>query len=101
GSYFTAETHIRHVDEVHAGARITVRTQLLLGKGKKLHLFHTMVEGDRVLATGEHFLLHVSLETRKPCAPSAQIEAAMALITQAQSGLPWPKGAGASIRKPS
>lgn len=101
GSYFTAETHIRHLDEVHAGARISVRTQMLLGAGKKLHLFHTMVEGDRVLATGEHFLLHVSLKTRKPCAPSAAIEAAMALITQAQAGLPRPEGAGAAIRKPS
>jgi carnitine 3-dehydrogenase len=101
GSYFTAETHIRHLDEVHAGARITVHTQMLLGAGKKLHLFHTMREGDRVLATGEHFLLHVSLETRKPCAPSDEIEAAMAVIAQAQAGLPYPEGAGAAIRKPA
>ena len=100
GSYFTAESHIRHLDEVHAGARIKVRTQMLLGQGKKLHLFHTMYEGDRVLATGEHFLLHVSLKTRKPCAPSAAIETAMALITQAQAGLPYPEGAGAAIRGP-
>jgi carnitine 3-dehydrogenase len=101
GSYFTAETHIRHLDEAHAGARITVHTQMLLGAGKKLHLFHTMREGDRVLATGEHFLLHVNLETRKPSAPSPQIEAAMALITQAQAGLPYPEGAGAAIRRPA
>ena len=100
GSYFTAETHIRHLDEVHAGARITVHTQMLLGEGKKLHLFHTMREGDRPLATGEHFLLHVDLSSRRPCPPAAQIEAAMAQITEAQKGLPWPEGAGAAIRKP-
>jgi carnitine 3-dehydrogenase / betainyl-CoA thioesterase len=100
GSYFTAETHIRHLDEALAGARIEVRTRMLVGAGKKLHLFHEMREGDRLLATGEHFLLHVSLETRRPCAPSAEIEAAMARVSQAQAGLDWPDGAGASIRKP-
>jgi carnitine 3-dehydrogenase len=100
GSYFTAETHIRHIDEALAGARITVRTQMLLGAGKKLHLFHSMYEGDRLLATGEHFLLHVSLETRRPSPPSPAIEAALAVITKAQAGLPYPQGAGAAIRAP-
>ncbi|AVO37042.1 carnitine 3-dehydrogenase [Pukyongiella litopenaei] len=100
GSYFTAETHIRHLDETHAGARIEVRTQMLLGEGKKLHLFHSMYEGDRLLATGEHFLLHVSLETRRPCAPSAGIETAMARIAAAQANLPYPDGAGHAIRRP-
>ncbi|SDD97207.1 carnitine 3-dehydrogenase [Ruegeria marina] len=101
GSYFTAETHIRHLDEAHAGARIRVETQMLLGQGKKLHLFHRMYEGDKLLATGESFLLHVSLETRKPCAPSPKIEAAMARIAEAQAGLPYPEGAGSAIRKPA
>jgi len=97
GSYFTAETHIRHLGEVHAGAKISVCTQMLLGEGKKLHLFHTMYEGDRALATGEHFLLHVDLETRRPSPPSADIEAAMQMIRDAQAGLPVPDGAGRSI----
>ncbi|MDK3073874.1 carnitine 3-dehydrogenase [Sedimentitalea sp. JM2-8] len=101
GSYFTAETHIRHLDEALAGTRIRVETQLLLGQGKKLHLFHRMYDGDRLLATGEHFLLHVSLETRRPCAPSAAIESALVRLSAAQSGLPWPEGAGAAIRKRS
>ena len=101
GSYFTAETHIRHIDEIHAGAKIEVRTQMLLGAGKKLHLFHSMYEGDKLLATGESFLLHVSLETRRPCAPSEAIEAAMARIAEGQAGLPYPEGSGNAIRKPA
>jgi carnitine 3-dehydrogenase len=60
-----------------------------------------MYEGDKLLATGESFLLHVSLDTRRPSAPSAQIEAAMARIAEAQAGLPYPEGAGAAIRKPA
>ena len=101
GSYFTVENHIRYIDEVHAGAKIQVRTQMLLGQGKKLHLFHSMYEGDRLLSTGESFLLHVSLDTRRPSAPSPEIEAAMERIAKAQAALPYPDGAGAAIRKPA
>jgi carnitine 3-dehydrogenase len=62
-----------------------------------LHLFHEMVEGDRVLATGEHFLLHVSLETRRPSEPSADIIATLGRIAQAHAGLPVPAGAGRAV----
>ena len=99
GSYFTAETHIRHLGEVHAGARITVETQVLLGEGKKMHLFHRMFEGDRELATGEHMLIHVSLETRRASAPSDAIAARLGEIAQAHAALPAPDGAGAAVGK--
>jgi len=97
GSYFTAETHIRHLDEVNAGALITIRTRVVLGEGKKMHLFHEMYEGDRLLATGEHFLLHVSLETRKPTPPAAHIEAALVRFAQGHAALPLPEGIGRAI----
>ncbi|WP_428928443.1 carnitine 3-dehydrogenase [Marinibacterium sp. SX1] len=100
-SYFTVETHIRHVDEVLCGAQIEVRTQMVLGQGKKLHLYHEMFEGNRLLATGEHFLLHVDLDSRRPSEPSAAIADAMARITAAQAGLGYPEGAGRAIRKPA
>ncbi|MEP1200718.1 carnitine 3-dehydrogenase [Tateyamaria sp.] len=97
GSYFTAETHIRHVDEALAGATIEVLTQVLAGAGKKLHLFHEMFEGDRLLATGEHFLLHVSLETRRPSEPSPAIVAALDRIAAAHADLSTPEGAGRAV----
>jgi len=97
GSYFTAETHIRHLDEVRAGAQIEVRTQVLMGAGKKLHLWHEMRRGEDLLATGEHFLLHVSLATRKPSDPSTEIAANLQRITQAHAALPRPDGAGAAV----
>ena len=100
GSYFTAETHIRHVDEVHAGAAITIRTRVVLGEGKKMHLFHEMLEGDRLLATGEHFLLHVSLDTRRPTAPAPHIEAALARFAKGHATLPAPDGLGRAIGAP-
>lgn len=101
GSYFTAESHIRHLDEAHAGARISIRTQMLLGEGKKLHLFHSMFEGERLLATGEHFLLHVSLETRRPCPPGDRVAEGLQMVAGAHRHLPYPDGAGRSIKAPA
>ena len=100
GSYFTAETHIRHLDEVHAGAVITITTQVIEGAGKKMHLFHEMRDGERLLASGEHFLLHVSLETRKPSAPSPAIEAALGRFAAGHAILPKPDGLGRAIGAP-
>lgn len=97
GSYFTAETHIRHIDEVHAGALIEIRTQLLGGAGKKMHLWHEMFEDDRLVATGEHFLLHVDLKTRRPSEPSVAIANAMTKISQGQSHLSRPEGVGRHV----
>jgi len=98
GSYFTAESHICHLDEVHVGAEITIDTQVLQGEGKKMHLFHLMHHADgRLLATGEHFLLHVSLKTRQSCPPAPQIEAKLAEIARNHTRLPRPKGAGRAI----
>lgn len=98
GSYFTAETHIRHIDEVHAGARIHITTQCLLGEGKKMHLFHHMYHQDgRLLATGEHMLIHVSLKTRRASPPSDEIAAKLAEIAGQHAKLPTPQGAGRAI----
>ena len=97
GSYFTAETHIRHLGEVTAGTRIKVTSQCLLGAGKKLHLFHQMHEGDRLLATGEHMLIHVSLATRRAAEPDARIAEPLARVAAAHADLPRPEGAGAAI----
>ena len=100
GSYFTAETHIHHIDEVHAGATITIRTRVVMGEGKKMHLFHEMLEEERMLATGEHFLLHVSLETRKPTPPAPHIEAALVRFAKGHAKLPAPEGVGRAIGAP-
>lgn len=100
GSYFTAETHIRHVDEVRAGAVIEITTQVIAGAGKKMHLWHEMRDGERLLATGEHFLLHVDLETRKPSPPAAHVEAALVRFATAHAGLQKPDGVGRWVGAP-
>ncbi|MEO0677307.1 MAG: carnitine 3-dehydrogenase [Pseudomonadota bacterium] len=97
GSYFTAETHIRHLDEVHAGAEIVITTRVLAGAGKKMHLWHEMRAGERLLATGEHMLIHVSLETRRASVPSEAVAEALAGYAAAHAGLPLPEGVGRAV----
>ncbi len=100
GSYFTAETHIRNIDEARLGARIEVRTRVLAAEGKKMHIWHEMHCADRLLATGEQVLIHVSLETRRPSPPSDAIASNLAMIAQAQSALPMPEGVGRHVGAP-
>ncbi|SFL33678.1 carnitine 3-dehydrogenase [Shimia haliotis] len=100
GSFFTAETHIRHIDETHLGSVIEVRTRVLMAEGKKMHLWHEMYAGDSLLATGEHILIHVSLETRRPAPFSPEIAANLKLISEAQAHLAAPEGAGRYVGQP-
>ncbi|MEM7743031.1 MAG: carnitine 3-dehydrogenase [Pseudomonadota bacterium] len=97
-SYFTVEGHIRFLDEVAAQEPVTVDTQVVLGQGKKMHLFHTLRHGDgRVLATGEYMLLHVSLETRASCPPAPHVAAKLEKIAALHAALPTPDGVGRAV----
>ena len=100
GSFFTAETHIRHIGEAKLGERIEVRTRVLMAEGKKMHLWHEMYAGARLLATAEHILIHVSLETRRPAPFSPEIAANLAMIAEAQADLPTPEGVGRYVGAP-
>ncbi len=99
-SYFTAETHIRHLDEIHAGARIRVSTICLEGRGKKMHIFHQLWEGERLCATGEHILIHVSLETRRSSEPTSQVARRLGTVEAAHAALPRPEGIGRHVGAP-
>ena len=95
GSYFTAETHIRHIDEVNAGMRVYVETLCLSGEGKKMHLFNTLyLEDGRLLATGEHLLIHIDLKERRSSLPSPDVARKLAMIAEHHAKLPRPDGIG-------
>jgi carnitine 3-dehydrogenase len=98
GSYFTVETHIRHLDEVRVNEPVYTLTQVIAGKGKKLHLFHWLHHADgRLLATGEHLLLHVSLQTRSSSEPAPHVAARIDEIAGAHATLPKPDGLGRAV----
>ncbi|MEH6556938.1 MAG: carnitine 3-dehydrogenase [Oceanicoccus sp.] len=101
GSYFTVETHIRHLDEVKALELIEVTTQVLAGKGKKLHLFHQLSHTDgRMLATAEQLLIHVDMDSRSACEPAPQIQQQLQSIADAHAALERPEGCGRAIGDP-
>jgi len=100
GSFFTAETHIRHLDEAKAGDGIAVHTRVVAAEGKKMHLWHEMRRGETLLATGEHMLIHVSLTTRAAAPPSPEISAQLQRLAQAHAKLDAPEGKGRAVGAP-
>jgi carnitine 3-dehydrogenase len=101
-SYYTVETHIRHLGEARAGDRLVVASRLLGHDAKRLHLFHELMraEDDVVIATGEHMLLHVDRSAGKTVPADDDILSALDQIAEAQRDLPWPEGAGNRVRGP-
>jgi carnitine 3-dehydrogenase len=98
-SYYTVETHIRHLGEAHAGDRLVVTTRLLGHDAKRLHLFHEIRSADdgTPIATGEHMMLHVDAAAGRTVAAGADVLAALDRIAAAQAGLPVPDGVGRAI----
>ena len=98
GSFFTVETHIRHIDEVMAGEPIYVDTQILLAAGKKMHLFHSLFhQSGRLLATGEHMLLHVDMKLRRASEPLNNVATALAKMAENHAALDRPSAVGRAV----
>ncbi|WP_261844135.1 carnitine 3-dehydrogenase [Aliamphritea ceti] len=100
-SYYTVETHIRHLDDIKLGQGIEVRTQLISQSAKKMHLFHFMYnrETGALIATGEHMLLHVDINAGKTCPATDYVQTRLTAIFDSHSDLAVPEGAGNAIGK--
>jgi carnitine 3-dehydrogenase len=98
GSWFTVENHVRYLAEIRIGERITVTTQVLEARGKKLTLFHTIHCNGEVAATAEQLLIHVSMKTRRAAEPPAEMAALVAKIAEAHAAVGRPEGAGGTGR---
>src|SRR5206468_12953632 len=96
GSYFTVETHLRHLRELYAGDRVEVLTQVLGADEKRLHLFHVITrEGDEgPVATGEQMLIHVDAGTRRSAPVHGNVRERLLELARRHAGLPRPEGAG-------
>jgi carnitine 3-dehydrogenase len=100
-SFFTSETHLRHLNEVVMGENLTIVTQLLGSTGKSIHLFHQMKNGNGdLVATGEHLLVHVDLETRKASLIGDTISQYLDQVNARHRGLGTPVGAGRFVGQP-
>ncbi len=98
-SFYTVESHIRHLKEVRAGKPLYAATVLLSADEKKLRVFHEIRHGEtgEILATGEHMLLHVDTKEGRACPAGDEIQAKAREIAEAHAKLPRPDGAGRAV----
>ncbi|MBB3455955.1 carnitine 3-dehydrogenase [Rhizobium sp. BK313] len=98
-SYYTVETHIRHLGEAKLGQAIHSTCQLLSADEKRLHVFHTIYDtatGDAI-ATAEHMLLHVDAKAGKAASALEEVLSKIRPIAEAHAKLPMPDGVGRHV----
>ncbi|MEI4487837.1 carnitine 3-dehydrogenase [Frigidibacter sp. MR17.14] len=103
-SYYTAESHIRHLDEAKAGEGLSGSVQVLAADDKRLHVWISLTrDRDGVeVATIEQMLLHVAMAEGRTCPADPQVLATLSPIAAAHADLPRPEHAGRHVgqRKP-
>jgi carnitine 3-dehydrogenase len=97
-SYFTVETHLRHLGEIRLAERFVATTQIIAHDVKRIHLFHRLHHADgRLLATAEQMMLHVDTAQHRACAAAPEILAVLAELAGAHRRLPVPAEVGQAI----
>lgn len=96
-SYYTAETHIMHLDEAKLGDRLTGTLQVLSWDEKRLHVFIRIQKGDDTVATVEQMLLHVDMKAGKACPAAPEVLARLNPIAEAHKALPRPASVGRHV----
>ncbi len=99
-SYYTVESHLRHLGEARLGDTMIAKSRILSFDGKRLHLFHrlTRASDGAVIATGEHMLLHVDRTSGKAAPASEAVIARIAALAAAQPPQDGDLEAGRAIR---
>ncbi|MBM3612320.1 MAG: carnitine 3-dehydrogenase [Alphaproteobacteria bacterium] len=96
-SYYTAETHIRHLGEAKLGDRLTGSLQIISADDKRARVFITIARDGAAVATIEQMILHVDMKAGRTCPAPEAILARLNPIAAAHAGLPLPAGAGRHV----
>ncbi|NNH66034.1 carnitine 3-dehydrogenase [Rhizobium laguerreae] len=98
-SYYTVETHIRHLGEAKLGQAIHSTCRILDVDDKRLHVFHTIHDTatGETIATAEHMLLHVDSKAGKATPAPAVILDKVKAIARAHAELAAPEGVGRHV----
>ena len=97
-SFYTVESHLRHLGQARLGEAIRATTQILGADAKRLHIFHTMTGADgSVIATAEHMLLHVDAAADRAAPMLPAVAAAVAALVEAQAKLERRAAAGRAM----
>jgi carnitine 3-dehydrogenase len=103
GSYYTVETHLRHLGQAIDGELLRVTTQVLGADEKRLHVCHCVVRAadEAVLASAEQMLLHVDADTGRAGPAAPHVLAAVRRLAEEHGGFPAPDGMGRRIELPA
>jgi carnitine 3-dehydrogenase len=96
-SYYSAETHIRHLGEAKLGDRLTGTVQILSADEKRFRSFVRIMKGEECVATVEQLCLHVDTKEGKTVPASAEVWTKLGAIAAAHASLPMPDGAGRAV----
>ena len=96
-SYYSAETHIRHLGEAKLGDRLTGELQIISADEKRFRSFVRVMRGTDCVATVEQLCLHVDMASGKAVAAAPEVWGKLRAIAAAQAGLPVPVGAGRAV----
>ena len=96
-SYYSAETHIRHLGEAKLGDQIRGELQILSADEKRFRSFVRIMKGEECVATVEQLCLHVDMKAGKTVPAAPEVWTKLQAIAKAQAGLPLPEGAGRAV----
>jgi carnitine 3-dehydrogenase len=100
-SFYTVESHLRHLGQARLGETVAVTTQVLGADAKRLHVFHTMTgAGGSVIASAEHMLVHVDAAAERSAPMRPAVAAAVAALVAEHAAMPRPEAAGRRIGLP-
>lgn len=101
-SFYTVETHLRHLGQARLGEFVSVTTQVLGADAKRLHIWHAMTGADgSVIATAEQMLVHVDAAAEKAAPMLPAVAEAVAALAADHAGMARPDAAGRSIALPA
>jgi carnitine 3-dehydrogenase len=96
-SYYSAETHIRHLGEAKLGDQLRGEVQIISADEKRFRSFVRIMKGETCVATVEQLCLHVDMKAGKTVPASAEVWGKLKAIAEAHAGLALPEGAGRAV----
>lgn len=100
-SYYTVETHMRHLGQARVGDRLTVTTQVLAVDAKRLHVLHRVARGEDEIATAEQMLLHVDTRAGRAAPAGEPVLALAEELAVAHASLDVTDAVGRRISMPA
>ena len=103
GSTFTAECHVRYLQEIHLGDPVQISILLLGADEKRLHTFEELRHASEgwLSATSENMSMHIDMKARKTGPFPPDIRARIETLANAHAALPRPEGIGRKVAMPS